>query len=82
MGGHERHVVGHYRLGETLEGKRAKLFGGDSSPERYVDPLAEQYLAVLSLSTEPSRDIAHRADRGVARSFAKNPIWPNELTSH
>ena len=64
MGGRERHVVGHDRLGEALEGKRTYLFGGNASLERNVDSLAEQYLAVLSLSTEPSRDIAHRADRG------------------
>jgi len=27
----ERHVVGHYRLGEALEGERADLFGCDAS---------------------------------------------------
>ncbi len=26
----ERHVVGHYRLGKTLEGERAKLFSCDA----------------------------------------------------
>jgi len=29
---HERQVVGHYRLGEALEGERASLFGYDASP--------------------------------------------------
>ena len=28
---YERHVVGHYRLGEALEGERADLFGCDAS---------------------------------------------------
>jgi len=28
---YERHVVGHYRLGEALEGERANLFGYDAS---------------------------------------------------
>ena len=27
LGGRERHVVGHYRLGEAFEGERAHLFG-------------------------------------------------------
>jgi hypothetical protein len=27
-----RHVVGHYRLGEALEGERANLFDKDASP--------------------------------------------------
>ena len=27
----ERHVVGHYRLGEALEGERTDLFGCDAS---------------------------------------------------
>ena len=29
---YERHVVGHYRLGETLEGARTNLFGYNASP--------------------------------------------------
>src|SRR5215472_9298767 len=32
LGGRERHIVGHYRLGEALEGERANLFGCDASP--------------------------------------------------
>ena len=32
LGGHERHVVSHYRLGEALEAERANLFGYDASP--------------------------------------------------
>ena len=32
LGGRERHVVGHDRLGEALEGERANLFGYDASP--------------------------------------------------
>src|SRR5262245_39355473 len=59
LGSRERHVVGHYRLGKTLEGERAKLFRCDASLERDIDPLAEQYLAVLSLGAEPGRHIAH-----------------------
>jgi hypothetical protein len=31
LGGRERHVVGHDRLGETLEGERANLFGCEAS---------------------------------------------------
>src|SRR5215831_1194721 len=80
LAGRERHVVGHYRLGETLEGKRAKLFGGDASLERYIDPLAEQYLAVLSLSTEPSRHIAYRADCGVAGALGKPDLAQRRIS--
>jgi len=29
---YKRHVEGHYRLGETLEGERANLVGCDASP--------------------------------------------------
>jgi hypothetical protein len=31
LGERQRHVVGHYRLGEALEGERANLFGCDAS---------------------------------------------------
>jgi hypothetical protein len=31
LDGRERHVVGHNRLGEALEGERAKLFSCDAS---------------------------------------------------
>src|SRR5437763_9393729 len=32
LSGRERHVVGHYGLGEALEGEYAKLFGCDAAP--------------------------------------------------
>jgi hypothetical protein len=31
LAGHERHVEGHYRLGETLQSERANLLGCDAS---------------------------------------------------
>jgi hypothetical protein len=33
--------------------------------------LTEQNLTVLGLSAEPGRDIAHRADRGVAKALGE-----------
>ena len=71
MAGCERHVVGNDRLGETLEGERANLFGYDASPQRGIDPLTEQNLAVLGLTTKTGSDIADRADRRIAGTFGK-----------
>ena len=62
----ERHVVGHYRLRETLEGDRANLFGGDASPQLDIDALTEQNLAVFGLGAKTRGDIAHRANRCIA----------------
>src|SRR3954447_11065602 len=39
--GRGRHIVGHYRLGKTFEGERAKLLNCDTSLECNVDALAE-----------------------------------------
>ena len=71
MGSPERHIVRHYRLSEALEGKRAKLFSGDASLQCDIDPLAEQNLVVLGLGAQPSCNIAHGADRGVAGAFGE-----------
>ena len=67
----KRHVVGHYRLGEALEGERADLFGCDASPERDIDALTEQNLAVRGLGTKTGGDIAHRADRRIAGALGE-----------
>src|SRR6516165_344791 len=74
LGGHERHVVGHYRLGQALEGERAKLFSCDTPLQRDVHALAEQNLAVLGLSAETGGNIAHCADRGVAGALGKTDL--------
>jgi hypothetical protein len=71
LGSREWHVVSHDRLGEALEAERANLFGHNASPERDIDALTEQNLAVLGLSTKTSSDIAYRADRLHRRSG-----WP------
>src|SRR5262245_24115266 len=76
----ERHVVGHNRLGEALQRERANLFSCHSSLERGVDALAEQNLAVLRLGAEPRRDIAHRADRGIAGAFGKPDLTECRVT--
>ena len=69
LGGREQYVVSHYRLGETLQGKRANLFGRYASFERRVDALTEQNLPVPGLSAKTGGDIAYGADRGVAEAF-------------
>src|SRR5262245_13858692 len=71
---YERHIVGDHRLSEALEGERANLFGCDASPQRDIDALAEQNLAVLGLSAEPGGDIAHRPDRGIAGAVRKTDL--------
>src|SRR5579863_9399605 len=75
-----RHVVGNYRLRETLEGERANLFGGDASLQRGIDALTEQNLAVLCLSAETSGDIAHRADRGVAGALREADLTERRVS--
>jgi hypothetical protein len=67
----EWHVVGHNRLGETLQGERANLFGCDASLQRDIDALTEQNLAVLGFSAEPGSNIAHGTDRRVARALGE-----------
>src|SRR6516164_9331829 len=68
---YERHVVGYYGLGEALESERANLFGCEASPQRDIDALTEQNLAVLGLSTKTGGDIAHCTDRGVAGALGE-----------
>ena len=67
----ERNVVGHDRVGKALEGERANLFGYDASLERDIDPLTEQNLAVLGLSTKTGGDIAWKAQEQLCRRYRK-----------
>src|SRR4030095_4775243 len=69
---HERHVVGHDRVGETLQDKRADLFSRNASFECHVDALTEQNLAVPGLAAEPCRYIAHGANRSVSGALGKS----------
>jgi hypothetical protein len=41
LAGRERHVVGHCWLGETLQGKRANLFGATVAPQTEYFPRAD-----------------------------------------
>jgi hypothetical protein len=74
LGGRERHVVGHHRLGEALKGERANLLGGNAPFEGDVDALTEQNLAVLGLSAKTGGDIAHCADRCVAGALGESDL--------
>src|SRR5881394_240229 len=78
--GRERHIVGHNRLGKAFQGDRANLFSCDASFERDVDALAEQDLTVPGLTAEPSRNIAHGADRGIAGSFGEADLTQRRIT--
>jgi hypothetical protein len=71
LAGREWHVVGHYRLGEALEGERANLFGYKASPKRGIYALTEQNLAVLGLGTKTASD--RRSENSVWLSVAHNP---------
>ena len=71
MSGCERYVVSHYRLGETLQGNRAALLQSDPAAEPGGDALGEQDLPILGLGAKPRCDVAHRADRGVARALGE-----------
>ena len=71
MSGCERHVVSHYRLGETLQGNRAALLQSDPTAEPGGDALGEQDLPVLDLGAKPRCDVAYCADRGVAGALRK-----------
>ena len=80
MATYQRHVVGQYRLGEALQSECANLFGGDTSFEFGVDPLAEQNLAVLGLGTKTGGNIAYRTDRGITGAFGKADLAERRVT--
>ena len=71
LGGRERHVVGHYRLGETFQVSAPTSSSGVVSLDRDGDALTEKDLPVLGLSAQPCGEIAHGADRGVAGALGE-----------
>src|SRR5262249_11436250 len=78
--GYERHVVGHDRLRESLQGKRANLFRCDTSVECDVHALTDQNLTVLCLGTKTGSNIAHGPNRRVARAIGKPDLAERRIT--
>ena len=71
MGVRERHVEGRDRLAETFHGQATEVFQRNRFFHCGCDAATYQYLPVLGLSAQPSRQIAHRADRGVAGTLGE-----------
>ena len=61
LNGRERHVVGHYRLGEALQVKLTNLFHRHCIFDRDGDRLSEKDLSILGLSAQPRGEIANSA---------------------
>src|SRR5256885_13967853 len=74
LGGRERHVVGHYRLGEPFEGERADFFERCRPFDCDGDTLSDEDLPVLGLSAKPGGEIAHGADCGIAGAVSKTDL--------
>src|SRR6516225_3040411 len=70
-GSRERHMEGGYRLGETFQCQAAEVFECDYFLYGCGDATGDQDLAILRLSTEPSGQVTHRADRRVAGALGK-----------
>ena len=70
-GSRERHIEGGYRLGQTFQCQAAEVFECDYFLYRCSDATGDQDLATLRFSTEPSGQIAHGADSGIAGALGK-----------
>src|SRR5215469_6986610 len=70
-GSRQRHIEGGYRLGETFQCQAAEVFECDYFFYGRSHATGDQDLAVLRLGTEPSGEVAHGADRGVAGALGK-----------
>ena len=66
MDGRERHVVGHYRLGQPFERKLADFFERCCRFHTDGDPLGDEDLPILSLGTEPGGEIAYQTRESVS----------------
>ena len=71
MDGRERHVVGHYRLGQPFQRERADFFERYGLLDRDRYSLSDKDLSILGLSAKPRGEITHGADRGIAGAFGK-----------
>ena len=59
MYGRERHVVGHYRLGQPFDGKRSDFFQCYGLLDRDGYSLGDKDLFILGLSAKARGEIAH-----------------------
>jgi len=69
--GRERHIESGYRLAETFQFQAAEVFHRNCVFYCGGDPTADQDLTILGLGAEPSGQVAHRSNCGVARSLGK-----------
>jgi len=70
-GSRERHIEGGHRLGETFQCQAAEVFECDYFLYCCSDATGDQDLAILRFSTEPSGQVAHGADSGIAGALGK-----------
>jgi hypothetical protein len=69
--GTPRYVEGCDGPAQALERHVSHFFERRDRRDRGRDPAREEDLPVLGLGTEPRGEIAHRADRGIARAVGK-----------
>jgi hypothetical protein len=80
LDGHERHVVGHYRLGQPFQRERADFFERYGLLDRDGHSLPDKDLTVLGLSAKTRGEIAHGADRCIAGAFRKADLTERRVT--
>src|SRR5215472_17327913 len=71
LGGRKRHVEIRDRLAETFQGQAAEVFQRNRFFHCGCDAATYQYLPVRGLGAQPSRQIAHSADRGVTGALGE-----------
>src|SRR5262249_15246284 len=80
LGGRERHVVGHYRLGQPFQSERADFFERYGLLDRDSHSLSDKDLTVLGLSAKTRGEIAHGPDRGIAGAVGKADLAEGRVT--
>ena len=80
MDGRERHVVGHYRLGQPFQRERSDFFERYGILDRDGHSLSDKDLPILGLSAKTRGEIAHGADRGIAGPFGKPDLAERRVT--
>jgi hypothetical protein len=80
LAGRERYIEGGDGLAETFQCQAAEVFQWDGLFDRGGDATADQNLTVFRLGAEPSGEVAHGADRGVAGAFGKADLAERRIT--
>ena len=77
---YDRHVVGHYRLGQPFQRERADFFERYGLLDRDGHSLSDKDLTVLGLCAKTRGEIAHGADRRIAGAFRKADLTERRVT--